>query len=128
MNAYELEICCEFFVFVSKVAVRQGWKPPTREVVAQKIEELGGTDMAFKINSIYDLGVLEGEERGEERGERKCLRNMLKQRLTLRFPGIAQSTIGALLSITDDDLLKNRFLTSLVLPIRWIVFKETFAQ
>ncbi len=105
LDEEELEICCEFFVFVSKVAVRQGWKPPTREVVAQKIEELGGADMAFKINSIYDLGVLEGEERGEEKG----LRNMLEQCVTLRFPGIAQSTIGALLSITDVDLLKSIF-------------------
>ena len=97
----ELEIYGDFVVFISKVAIRQGWKPPAREVFTQKIEELGGANMIRKIESIYDLGVLEGEEKG--------LRNMLEQCVTLRFPGIAQSTIGALLSITDVDLLKSIF-------------------
>ena len=110
----ELEICGEFFIFVSKVAVRQGWKPPTREEITDKLEELGGgTNMTREIKSFYDLGRQSGWEDGRqsgwEDGKQEGVRNMLEQCIVLRFPRIAQPTLRAILSITDVELLRSIF-------------------
>ncbi len=118
----ELEICGEFFIFVSKVAVRQGWKPPTREEITDKLEELGGgTNMTREIKSFYDLGRQSGWEDGRqsgwedgrqsgwEDGRQEGVRNMLEQCIIARFPRIAQPTLRAILSITDVELLKSIF-------------------
>ena len=102
----ELEICGEFFIFVSKVAMRQGWIPPTRDEIAYKLEELGGeVNMTRKIESFYDLGRISGLEEGEQRG----LRNMLKNCIVLRFPQTSQTTINNILSITDSNVLESIF-------------------
>jgi len=108
-NEEDGDIFNDFTIFVSKVAIRQGWKPPTREEITYKLEKLGGIDMAFKIESIYDLGVYEGEQRGEQRGEQKTLREMLESCITLRFPRIAQPTVERILSIADVNVLKSIF-------------------
>ncbi len=108
-----LEICGDFLVFVSKVAIRQGWEPPTRKVIMQKMENLGGVDMTYKIESLHDIwridGERTGEQRGEQRGKQETLHEMLKKCITLRFPKITQSTVDAILAITDLDLLKSIF-------------------
>ncbi len=63
MNAYE------FFIFVGKVAMRQGWNPPTRDEIAYKFEELGGeVNMTHRIESFYDLGRMCGWEDGRASG------------------------------------------------------------
>ncbi len=65
--------------------------------------------MKFEINSVYDLGVLEGRREGRREGKQEVVRNMLEQCIVLRFPQIARSTLNALTSITDDELLKLVF-------------------
>jgi len=109
----EPEIFSDFIFFVSKFSVRKGWEPPTRETFTSKLEELGGVKMKYKIDSIYDLGVIEGEQRGEQRGKQEgkqeTLREMLVHCISIRFPQITQATINGILSITDDELLKSIF-------------------
>ncbi len=117
----ELEICGEFFIFVSKVSIRRGWNPPTRDEITDKLEELGGADMTREIKSFYDLGrasgwedgrasgLNEGEQRGEQRGEQKRLRAMLKNCIVLRFPQTSQTTINDILSISDSNVLESIF-------------------
>ena len=65
--------------------------------------------MKFEINSVYDLGVLEGRRIGIRESRREVVRNMLEQCIALRFPQIARSTLNALTSITDVELLKSIF-------------------
>ncbi len=65
--------------------------------------------MKSEINSIYGLGVLEGRREGKQEGKREGVRNMLEQCIVLRFPQIARSTMNALKSITDVELLKSIF-------------------
>ena len=69
--------------------------------------------MKNEINSIYDLGVMEGKREGKregkQEGKQEGVRGMLEQCIVLRFPQIAQSTMNAVLSITDVELLKSIF-------------------
>ncbi len=121
-NDEELEMCGEFFIFVSKIAMRQGWVPPTRDEITYKLEELGGEgNMTRKIESFYDLGRASGWEDGRasgwkdgrtsglEEGEQRGLRSMLKDCIVLRFPQTSQTTLNNILSITDSNVLKSIF-------------------
>jgi len=95
----------EFIVFVSKVAVRQGWNPSAREKITQNLEKLGGGGLTFKIDSIYDIGRYYGSKEGEQ----KRLRNMLEQCISLRFPRITQTAMNGILSIDDSNVLESIF-------------------
>ncbi len=81
------------------------------------MENWGGVNMAYKIDSLQDVwriageraGEQRGELRGEQRGKQETFRELLKNCITLRFPRITQSTVDAILAIADIDLLKSIF-------------------
>ncbi len=61
--------------------------------------------MAYKIDSLHDIWRIDGERTGKQ----ETLHEMLRNCITLRFPRVAQSTVDAILAITDLDLLKLIF-------------------
>jgi len=101
----EPKIYGDFIVFISKVSVRQGWNPPTREEITSNLEKLGGYDMQYKIDSLSDVFRIQIERESEQRNVRK----MLKQCIDLRFPRISQTMLNGILSITDVNILESIF-------------------
>jgi len=65
--------------------------------------------MNHKIDSIYDLGVIEGIKIGKQSVKQEYYREMLVNCISIRFPQITQATINGILSITDPDMLKSIF-------------------
>ncbi len=86
-----------------------GWKDGKREGKQEGIRE--GKQEGIREGKREGIreGKREGIREGKREGDQERLRTMLKQCLTLRFPQMAQTTINAVMSISDPSVLESIF-------------------